>query len=198
MAKQPEEQIWEKYGETARLLPPAPGEPRANVFRVQAKDGKLYYAYEFPHPSVAASVVLFDVSRRAYLLIKRSTNPFFGYYAFPGGFIDVGKEEIEDAAVRELYEEAGVVLSRNRLQLIDVRSSPDRDPRDHIFDIAYYAEVEDAEAKVGEEVSALEWLPAEEIDKIQLAFDHQELWEQVKARFVDKKTPGENKKNNAS
>ncbi len=187
MSEQPGDQIHEKYGETARLVPPAPGEPRANVFRVEAKDGKLYYAYEFPHPSVAASVVLFDRSRQAYLLIERSTHPFFGYFAFPGGFINVGQEEIEDAAVRELWEEAGAEISRDMLQLIDVRSSPDRDPRDHIFDIAYYAEVQDVEASVGEEVSALAWFRAEEIDKLQLAFDHKLLWERVKARFVNKK-----------
>ena len=184
------EQLIEKYGETARLMPPTPGDPAANVFRVAAKDGKLYYAYEFPHPSVAASVVLYDAARGAYLLIKRSTHPFFGYYAFPGGFINVGREEIEDAAVRELYEEAGVKISRDILQLIDVRSSPDRDPRDHIFDIAYYAEVRHAEAQVGEEISALGWFRADEIDNLQLAFDHQHLWKRVKARFIDKKDAG--------
>ncbi len=186
MSDQREEKIYEKYGTTGKLVPPAPGEPKANVFRVEAKDGKLYYAYEFPHPSVAASVVLYDLSRQAFLLIKRSTHPFWGYYAFPGGFIDVGREEIEDAAVRELHEEADVKISRDILQLIDVRSSPDRDPRDHIFDIAYYAEVQHAEARVGEEVSDLAWLQAEEIDKVDLAFDHKMLWERVKTRFINK------------
>ena len=184
MADPSEKALHEKYGATGDLVPPERDAPDANVFRVRARDGKLYYAYEFPHPSVAASVVLYDEQKDAFLLIKRSTSPYFGYYAFPGGFIDVGREEIEDAAVRELSEEAGVHISRDVLQLIDVRSSPERDPRDHIFDIAYYACVSGVAARVGEEVSAFVWAGADEIDTLQLAFDHAVLWERVKARFL--------------
>ena len=188
-----EDVIRERFGETGALVPPEPDAPAANVFRVRAGDGKLYYAYEFPHPSVAASVVLYDQKKDAFLLIRRSTTPYFGYYAFPGGFLDVGREEIEDAAVRELSEEAGVHISRDILQLIDVRSHPQRDPRDHIFDVAYYASAAGIEAAAGDEVSAFRWASAEEIDNLQLAFDHDLLWKRVKARFIDKNFIDKNK-----
>lgn len=172
------------FGDTGRILPPAAGAPDANLFMVEAANGKQYYAYEFPHPSVAATVVLFDKSRGALLLIQRDINPFKGSFAFPGGFIEVGKEEIEDAAVRELFEETGILLDRAKLQLIDVRSHPKRDPRDHIFDIAFFASVDHAEAKAGDEVAAYKWAHRDEIDRLPLAFDHDLLWERVKARFV--------------
>ena len=175
-----------EFGTTAEILPPLPDAASGNVFMVKARNGKSYYAYEFPHPSVAATVVVYDVQKDAFLLIKRSTNPFYGYYAFPGGFIEVGKEEIEDAAIRELREEAGVYLERENLELIDVRSHPQRDPRDHIFDIAYFVRSENVQAAAGDEVSAFAWASVEEIDEMNLAFDHDKLWANVKAQFIYK------------
>lgn len=172
------------FGESGKILPPAPDAPVANLFMVEAANGKHYYAYEFPHPSVAATVVLFNTSKNSFLLVKREFNPYKGCFAFPGGFLDVGKEEIEDAAVRELREETGIVLDRSVLQLIDVRSHPKRDPRDHIFDIAYFATVDHAEAIAGDEVSAYKWAHQDEIDGLALAFDHDVLWSRVKSRFL--------------
>ena len=173
----------EEFGTQGEILPPLPDAAGGNAFRVKAGNGKVYYAYEFPHPSVAATVVLFDKAKSAFLLVKRSTHPFFGYYAFPGGFLEVGKEEIEDAAVRELSEEAGVNLHRDLLELVDVRSHPQRDPRDHIFDIAFFAKAENIDAYAGDEVSDYVWATLEEVDTMQLAFDHAELWANVKDRY---------------
>jgi 8-oxo-dGTP pyrophosphatase MutT (NUDIX family) len=45
------------------------------------------------------------------LLIQRSDN---GQWAYPGGYVDVG-ESAAEAAVREAYEEAGVVVEVKRL-----------------------------------------------------------------------------------
>ncbi len=184
MESDKQRRVEREFGSTGKLLPAAHDAPPANLFMVEAKTGKQYYAYEFPHPSVAATVVLLDLSRNALLLVKRDIAPFKGSYAFPGGFLEVGKEEIEDAAVRELYEEAGVTLDRSTLQLIDVRSHPQRDPRDHVFDIAFFASIARTEAIAGDEVSVYKWATAEEIDALPLAFDHDVLWSRVKARFL--------------
>ncbi|MFK7846958.1 MAG: NUDIX domain-containing protein [Rhodothermales bacterium] len=188
MSEKKEKEFREEFGASAEIRPPYPDAAGGNVFMAKARNGKSYYAYEFPHPSVAATVVVYDTARDAFLLIKRSTHPFFAHYAFPGGFLEVGKEEIEDAAIRELREEAGVLLDRKDLQLIDVRSHPKRDPRDHIFDIAYFATSENVQAQVGEEVSAFVWASKEEIDAMQLAFDHDELWANVKSKYIEKES----------
>lgn len=168
----------------ARILPPEPGAPPANLFRVEGPDGKICYAYEFPHPSVAATVVLHDVARKAFLLILRAHEPYRNHYAFPGGFLEVGKESIEETAVRELEEETGVKLSTDALTLVDVRSHPKRDPRDHVFDIAYYAQAENVEAAALDEAAGYRWITANELEDIQLAFDHRLLWERVLNRFL--------------
>ena len=169
--------------DSARIVPAGNDAPAANAFCVQAPDGTVYHAYRFPHPAVAATVVLKDRRRDAYLLIQRRNEPFAGYYAFPGGFLDVGRERIEETAARELEEEAGAHVDPKDLLLIDVRSDPGRDPRDHVFDIGYYAEVDAAEAAPRDEASSIRWATAAEIETLPLAFDHTDLWRAVKARL---------------
>ena len=49
-----------RFGDRAEILPPEPDAPGGNAFRVRAADGEMYYAYRYPHPAVAATVVVFD------------------------------------------------------------------------------------------------------------------------------------------
>ena len=163
---------------TYRLQPPDDGGPSAleDVFRVKGPDGETYYGYRWPHPAVATTVVVYDSGRDAYLLIERDIDPFRGAYSFPGGFMTPGQESVEQAAVRELREETGVEIDAARLELLDVRSHPDRDPRDHVIDIGFLAVVDGAQARAGDETAAVRWARADEIDGLELAFDHGDLW----------------------
>jgi len=163
-----------------KILDPSPGLPVAVAFLVE-KEGKTYYAYEWQHPAVAATVVLRCTETERFLLILREHEPFAKQFAFPGGFLDVGKERIEETASRELFEEAGVSIPPEELVLVDVRSDPNRDPRDHAFDIAFYAEVESEAAVAMDETLEVRWFSSHELNnKNDFAFDHSELWMNVK------------------
>lgn len=70
------------------------------------------------------------------VLIRRDNSPFKGFYALPGGFVEVG-ERVEEAAVREAREETGLDIRLERL--VGVYSDPDRDPRGHVVSICYAA-----------------------------------------------------------
>ena len=72
------------------------------------------YTYEYPHPAVTADSVVFgyDGKQLKVLLIKRgqekeaSTRAFVGFWALPGGFLDVDRDKtIAHTAARELREE---------------------------------------------------------------------------------------------
>ncbi len=163
-----------------KILPSPNGLPGSVSFIVE-KDEKTYYAYEWQHPSVAATVVLRNSLSGKFLLIRRAHPPFENHLAFPGGFLDVGKESIEETASRELKEETGISIPPTELTLIDVRSHPNRDPRDHAFDIAYFAETTTDNAKALDETLEVVWLDKSEVDeRMDLAFDHDILWKNTK------------------
>ncbi len=58
------------------------------------------------------------------LCVRRATEPGRGLLALPGGFIERG-ESWQQAAVRELREETGVVVDASDVRLFDVHSAPD-------------------------------------------------------------------------
>ncbi len=65
---------------------------------------------EVPIPAVGAIALRGD----EVLLIRRGHEPFRGHWTIPGGAIEVG-ERAEEALVREVQEEAGVVVAPLRL-----------------------------------------------------------------------------------
>lgn len=87
-------------------------------------------------PRLTADIIieLDDRENRPVVLIQRR-NPPLGY-AIPGGFVDVG-ETVEQAALREAFEETG--LSVDELRLLGVYSDPARDPRGHTVSVVFVA-----------------------------------------------------------
>ena len=98
----------------------------------------MSYEYEYPHPAVTVDVVVFTIENDELkvLLIQRDREPFAGQWAIPGGFIEID-ERLSDAAKRELKEETGV--SAAYLEQLYTFGHPDRDPRERIITVAYYA-----------------------------------------------------------
>ena len=162
--------------ESAKVLPAPEGAPPALACLVRDSDGTTYYAYRYKRCGLAVTIVLRDRRRNAILLVRRDIEPYRGMYSLPGGFIETGTETLEEAAAREVWEETGVKIPLEALRLVDVRSETDRDPRDHVVDVGFVAELDSAEAVAGPETSGVLWASAEEMETIPLAFDHLRLW----------------------
>jgi 8-oxo-dGTP diphosphatase len=116
------------------------------------------------------------------LLIERAvaTEPFFGRWALPGGFVDPA-ESLDAAAARELEEETGVTSAF--LEQLYTFGAPDRDPRGRVITVAYFALVNRAECKVraGSDAARAEWFDIRELPP--LAFDHREIVDKAIARL---------------
>jgi 8-oxo-dGTP diphosphatase len=104
------------------------------------------------------------------LLIRRRNPPYQGWFALPGGFVEIG-ETLEDACRRELHEETAIKVGR--LRLVGVYSRPDRDPRGHICSVAFLARAKAGKIVAGDDAAAAEWVS--NWRQVKLAFDHREI-----------------------
>ena len=127
------------------------------------------YCYKYPHPAVTTDCVIFGFNgeRLQVLLIERGIEPYKGRWAFPGGFLKMD-ETAEEGALRELKEETG--LESAYIEQLHTFSNPNRDPRERVITIAYYALVKIQEVKGGDDAASARWFPLDEIPS--LAFDH--------------------------
>ena len=127
------------------------------------------YHYKYPHPSVTTDCVIFgfDGTRLNVLLIERGIEPFKGRWAFPGGFLKMD-EDAETGAKRELFEETG--LKTAYIRQFHAFTAPDRDPRERVITIAYYALVRISDVKAGDDAAKAQWFPIDTVPA--LAFDH--------------------------
>ena len=130
--------------------------------------------YKYARPALTADCVVFGLDEEdlKVLLIQRGMDPFTGKWALPGGFAMVG-ESLEATARRELSEETG--LKNVFLEQLYTFSSPDRDPREHVVTVAYYALVNLSEHKIqaATDASNAAWFAIDDIPK--LAFDHEKI-----------------------
>jgi len=131
----------------------------------------MSYTYKYQRPALTADCVVFGLDNVSLkvLLIQRKIEPFKDYWALPGGFVEVG-ESCDDAAKRELVEETG--LKHIFLEQLYTFSAPERDPREHVVTVAYYALINLSEhsVKAGSDASHAEWYDIHRTPD--LAFDH--------------------------
>lgn len=126
----------------------------------------------------ASTVDLIVPYNEGIVLVRRKNEPFKEYWALPGGFLENGKETLEEAAARELFEETGIITNPRKLRLIGVYSEPKRDPRGHVISHVYEVREYSGKLSIKEEITgirAFRKLPTN------LAFDHSRiLWDYFK------------------
>lgn len=130
------------------------------------------YTYKYPHPAITTDCVIFgfDGSKLNVLLVERGLEPYKGSWALPGGFMRID-ETAEDCAMRELEEETG--LRASYIEQIGAFSQVDRDPRERVVTIAFYALVRLSDVSGGDDAADARWWAIDDIPR--LAFDHQDI-----------------------
>ena len=138
------------------------------------------YTYKYPRPAVTTDCVVFrkEDGILKTLLIERGNDPYKGFWAFPGGFLNMD-ENAEQGALRELKEETGLKLEH--IEEFGTFSTVDRDPRGRVISIAFYGITDQTEVKGGDDAAKAQWFPIDRVPP--LAFDHDEMLERALARL---------------
>jgi 8-oxo-dGTP diphosphatase len=144
------------------------------------------YTYDYPRPSVTVDIVVFQSRPDSLhvLLIQRGREPYKGYWALPGGFVEMD-EPLEATARRELQEETG--LSVPRLDQLGAYGDPERDPRGRVISIVYLALLpKKAASQVAgaSDASRAAWFPINDLPS--LAFDHDKILQDARRNLLSR------------
>jgi len=143
------------------------------------------FSYDYPRPALTVDCVVFgyDAASLRVLLIQRASPPFARAWALPGGFVRMD-ETLDEAARRELREETSV--SHLYLEQLYTFGALDRDPRERVVSVAYFALVKlsDHTIRAATDASDAAWFAVDELPT--LAFDHESIVEAALERLRGK------------
>ena len=137
---------------------------------------------------VGASSIIFDESRETILLTKRTDN---GRWCLPGGGMDPG-ESVEEACIREAYEETGLRVKVTRL--VGVYTSPDLviEYADgnifHPVSLSFEVEITGGELGLSDETTEVGYFTIEDVKTMDLMDHHrariQDALQNVESTFI--------------
>lgn len=102
------------------------------------------------------------------ILIRRKGETYHDFWALPGGAVEE-YETVEEALVREMKEETGLIVIP--IEVLGVFSAVDRDPRGRVISTVFICDYE-GELKAGSDAGEAIICPLEEALGFNLAFDH--------------------------
>jgi 8-oxo-dGTP diphosphatase len=117
------------------------------------------------------------------LLIRRADEPYSNSWALPGGFVEI-EEDLEACALRELEEETGI--TGVYLEQLYTFGTPNRDPRERVISVAYYALVppDRINIRAASDAREIAWFEVRHLPA--LAFDHAEIVNMAHQRLAAK------------
>ncbi len=145
----------------------------------------MRFTYEYPRAALTVDCVVFglDVDDLKVLLIQRKLDPHQHHWALPGGFVRID-ETLDEAARRELAEESGI--TDVYLEQLYTFGELERDPRERIVTVAYYAlaKLSDHRIRAATDAERVAWFGLDDVPK--LAFDHAKILDRALERLRGK------------
>lgn len=144
---------------------------------------KNYSSKDYPPFAVTVDLAIFTIRNGllSILLVERKDDPYAGFWALPGGFVNVD-ENLDTAASRELKEETGVTMFAGHMEQLKTYGTPKRDPRMRVVSVGYVAFAPNLPTPVaGSDAAKARWWPVEDVvnptveEQFPLAFDHKTI-----------------------
>ena len=141
---------------------------------------KQYAAYPYPPIFVTTDAVV--VQSGHILMIQRRSEPGRGLWALPGGFVNANTDKsLEDAMVRELYEETGIKVpekvTRGSIIGSKVFDAINRSARGRTITHAFLIVYNNGEWKLpkisaADDAMDAKWVPFSELKRSEIFDDH--------------------------
>lgn len=154
-------------------------------------EGKTYWISRAV--AVVGYIFTFDNGKLLVLANKRGkgTPNYQGYWNCPCGYLDFD-ETTREACVREIDEETNLTVNPNSLMLDSIQDDPTEDSNQNVtfrywdFNTLYKALTVYAKGAEPDEVEDVEWIPVEELDNYQFAFNQEKTIKRiVKQHLLD-------------
>ncbi|MEQ4626947.1 NUDIX hydrolase [Providencia manganoxydans] len=142
----------------------------------------------YPSPLISVDAVLFTYHEETLkvLLVERANHPDNGMWGLPGGFIDEQQDNtLEQTILRKLKEKTGVIPPY--IEQLNTIGNNYRDKRGWSVTVCYTALIAyQACQHYINSVSSVRWVSIQEIESMQLAFDHHQLYQIARERLKQK------------
>jgi ADP-ribose pyrophosphatase YjhB (NUDIX family) len=114
---------------------------------------------------LGVGALIFDAGR--VLLVERGREPLAGLWSLPGGAVETG-ERLEDALVREVFEETGLHVSADSIATVFERIIPDASGacEYHYVLVDFYCSITGGTPRPGDDSARVEWFSVDELSAL--------------------------------
>ncbi len=113
-------------------------------------------------PGVGVGVII--QNRKNEILIGKRKGDFAPYYSIPGGHLENG-ETFEEAAIKEIFEETGLVIKKPKVIAVTNNLRTYRDENKHYISVCVFTNEFTGHCEIKEPEKCEEWIWCD-IDKI--------------------------------
>ena len=139
---------------------------------MSSNNGRRYPA----RPVLGVGALILDDGR--VLLVERGKPPLVGYWSLPGGVVETG-ERLEQALIREVFEETGLNVTANQIATVFERIMPDPSGgcEYHYVLIDFYCSIEGGVLRPGDDSKNVQWFDIADLAELPMTAGTREVIE---------------------